>query len=198
MVKVLLLSGSPRAKGNTAQIMEECARVLQNHGVESEIMSLHGRSIEACTACGACSGTGECTIDDSLNEIIATLRTCQGFIIGAPVYFGTARGDVMNALQRIGMASRSSDRFLSRMVGGPIAVARRGGHTATLQGMLMFYLMNDMIVCGSTYWNMVFGRDPGEIWGDVEGMETIRRFAENVAFLVNRLHSTEEKRDIKY
>lgn len=196
MVKVLLLSGSPREKGNTAQILEECARIIQSNGVACEMVTFNGRSIGACTACGACSGTGECTIDDGLNEIIATLRTCKGFIVGAPVYFGTARGDVMNALQRIGMASRSSDRFLSRMVGGPIAVARRGGHTATLQEMLMFYLINDMIVCGSTYWNMVFGRDPGEVWGDVEGMETIRRFAENVAFLVKLLHSDEEKRDI--
>lgn len=193
MAKVLLLSGSPRAKGNTTQVLEECARVLNNQGVESEIISLQGRRIEACTACGDCNGTGKCSLNDDLTEIVTILRTCQGFIVGAPVYFGTARGDVMNALQRIGMISRSSDRFLSRMVGGPIAVARRGGHTSTLQEMVMCYLMNDMIICGSSYWNMVFGRDPGEVWGDVEGMETIRRFAENVAFVVNQLHSAEGK-----
>jgi multimeric flavodoxin WrbA len=85
------------------------------------------------------------------------------------------------------MVSTASDSFLSRKVGGPIAVARRGGHTATLQEMLMFYLINDMIVPGSTYWNMVFGRTPGEALSDEEGMKTIRRFAENVAFLIKRL-----------
>jgi multimeric flavodoxin WrbA len=123
-----------------------------------------------------------------LNEIIDKLREADGFIVGTPVYFGTARGDVMSALQRIGMVSMSSDSFLSRKVGGPIAVARRGGHTATLQEMLMFFLINDMIVPGSTYWNMVFGRAPGEALNDEEGMRTVRRFAENVAFLIKKLH----------
>jgi len=86
------------------------------------------------------------------------------------------------------MVSMSSDSFLSRKVGGPIAVARRGGHTATLQELLMFFLINDMIVPGSTYWNMVFGRTPGEAVNDEEGMKTVRRFAENVAFLIKRLY----------
>ena len=85
------------------------------------------------------------------------------------------------------MASTASDSFLSRKVGGPIAVARRGGHTATLQELLMFYLMNDMIVPGSTYWNMVFGLAPGEAVNDEEGMKTVRRFAENVAYLIKKL-----------
>ncbi len=93
----------------------------------------------------------------------------------------------MSALQRIGMVSRATDRFLGGKVGGPIAVARRGGHTSTLQEMLMFYLINEMTVVGSNYWNMVFGLNPGEVWDDDEGMEMIRRFAENVADLVLKL-----------
>jgi multimeric flavodoxin WrbA len=107
--------------------------------------------------------------------------------VGSPVYFGTARGDVMAALQRIGYVSRKSDQFLSGKVGGAIAVARRGGQTFTLQEMLMFFLINDMIVPGSTYWNMVFGRLPGEVWKDQEGIDTIRHFAANVAKLVKKL-----------
>ena len=93
----------------------------------------------------------------------------------------------MSALQRIGMVSMKSGNFLSWKVGGPIAVARRGGHTATLQEMLMFFFINDMIVPGSRYWNMVFGRDPGEAMEDEEGVAVVRRFAENVAWLVARL-----------
>ena len=93
----------------------------------------------------------------------------------------------MAALQRIGMVSMESDSFFSGKVGGPIAVERRGGHTSAIQEMLMFYLINDMIVVGSTYWNMVFGRDPGEVWKDDEGIATIRIFAENVAALVKKL-----------
>ena len=183
---VLLLCGSPRVGGNTAQVLGACAEVLEREGLTTETVLLGQTRILSCTACGLCSG-GECALDDGLNEIIEKLREADGFIVGTPVYFGTARGDVTAALQRIGMVSTASDSFLSRKVGGPIAVARRGGHTATLQELLMFFLMNDMIVPGSTYWNMVFGREPGEVLNDEEGMRTIRRFAENVAFLITKL-----------
>ena len=188
MAKVLLISGSPKAEGNTAQLMNECARLIREQGVEAEVISFSEMKIESCTACGKCSESKQCSLDDGLNDIIEKLRASQGFIVGSPVYFGTARGDVMAALQRIGYVSMKSDRFLSGMVGGPIAVARRGGQTSTLQEMLMFFLINDMIVPGSTYWNMAFGRLPGEVWQDKEGIETARHFALNVAKLVKKLH----------
>jgi multimeric flavodoxin WrbA len=187
-VKVVLISGSPKVNGNTAFLMQECARVIEGHGVSAEVISLAGMKIESCIACGKCSKTGECGLDDGLNDIIRSIRSAQGFIVGTPVYFGTARGDVMCALQRIGYVSRNSDKFLTGKVGGPIAVARRGGQTLTLQEMLMFYLINDMIVPGSSYWNMVFGRLPGEALNDEEGMATVRHFAENVAELVKKLN----------
>jgi multimeric flavodoxin WrbA len=187
MAKVLLISGSPKAGGNTAQLMNECARVIRERGVEAEVISFSEMKIESCTACGKCSESKECSLQDGLNDIIKKLRASQGFIVGSPVYFGTARGDVMAALQRIGYVSKSTDQFLTGMVGGAIAVARRGGHTFTLQEMLMFFLINDMIVPGSTYWNMVFGRLPGEVWEDKEGIETVRHFAANVAHLVKKL-----------
>lgn len=192
MPKVVLISGSPKAEGNTAQLIKECARVIEEHGVETEIISFADKKIESCTACGECTELGYCTLEDGLDEIMKKVREAEGFIIGSPVYFGTARGDVMAALQRIGYVSRMTDRFLSGKVGGAIAVARRGGHTFTLQEMLMFFLINDMIVPGSTYWNMVFGRLPGEVWQDKEGIETIRHFAANVANLVKKLHGGKE------
>ena len=188
MSKTLLISGSPKPDGNTAQLMEECAKVIKEQGVEAEVISFAGMSIQSCTACGKCSETGKCDIDDGLNEIIGKIRGAQGLIVGSPVYFGTARGDVMAALQRIGYVSRKSDQFLSGKVGGAVAVARRGGQTFTLQEMLMFFLINDMIVPGSTYWNMVFGWLPGEVWKDHEGIDTIRHFAANVAKLVKKLY----------
>ena len=188
MPKAVLISGSPKSDGNTVQLIRECAKVMEERGVETEVISFAGMSIQSCTACGKCSEIGKCDIEDGLNEIIEKLRHAQAFVVGSPVYFGTARGDVMAALQRIGYVSMHSDKFLSGMVGGPIAVARRGGQTLTLQEMLMFFLINDMIVPGSTYWNMVFGRLPGEAWKDQEGVETIRHFASNVANLVKKLH----------
>lgn len=188
MYKVILLSGSPRAEGNTAQVLHECLKVIESREVQAEVISLAGRKIQSCIACGKCAELKRCTIDDGLNEIMDKIRQAQGFIVGAPVYFGTARGDLMSALQRIGKVSRSTDNFLSWKVGGPIAVARRGGHTASVQEMLMFYLINDMIVPGSTYWNILFGSQPGEVWQDEEGIKTIRRFAENVANLIKKIH----------
>jgi len=193
MARVVLISGSPKMEGNTAQLMQECAQVIRGKGVEAEVISFAGLKIESCIACGKCGKTkGECGLNDGLNEIMEKIKPAEGLIVGAPVYFGTARGDLMAALQRIGMVSRNGDQFLTGKVGGAIAVARRGGHTLSLQEMLMFFLINDMIVTGSSYWNMVFGRLPGEVWKDDEGIATIRHFAENVANLICRLHPKTE------
>jgi multimeric flavodoxin WrbA len=185
--KVILLCGSPRPEGNTALVVEECARVLRRHGLDSEIFSLAGKKVESCTACYRCREEGNCVLPDCVPELIEKLREADGFIVASPVYFGTARGDVMAALQRIGLVSMSNEKFLSWMVGGPIAIARRGGHTATVQEMLMFFLINEMIVPGSNYWNMVFGFQPGEVLNDEEGMETVRLFSRNVARLITLL-----------
>ena len=191
MEKVLLLCASPRPSGNTYQVLEECATVIEDEGLEVEIISFVGKDIRSCIACGKCGELSECSLNDGLNDIIIKIKEADGFIVGSPVYFGTARGDIMSALQRIGMVSRSNGNFLSWKVGGPIAVARRGGHTATLQEMLMFFLINDMIVPGSTYWNMVFGWTPGEVQNDTEGMETIRKFGYNVATLIKKIKQNE-------
>ncbi len=187
MEKVLFICASPRKEGNTAQVLSKCAEVIENHGLETEIVYLRGKTIESCRACGKCAKIYKCKIDDGLNEIIDKIRDSKGFIVGTPVYFGTARGDLMAALQRIGYVSMNTDRFLSWKIGGPIAVARRGGQTSTLQELLMFYLINEMIVPGSTYWNMVFGREKGEAMEDEEGIRTIKRFGENVAKLIEKI-----------
>jgi multimeric flavodoxin WrbA len=187
MRKVLLISGSPKPEGNTIQLLRECVKVIEAAGVETELISFSGMKIEACIACQKCK-SGHCGLEDGLNEIIDKIRESQGLIVGAPVYFGTARGDVMCALQRIGYVSRNSDNYLKGKIGGPIAVARRGGQTLTLQEMMMFFLINDFIVPGSSYWNMAFGRLPGEALKDEEGVQTIRHFAENVAELIKKLH----------
>lgn len=150
-MKVLMISASPRKKSNTMMVLEHCRDAIEGHGVETDIISLRGMKIESCRACLSCAKKHRCRIDDGLNDIIDRIRDSEGFIVATPVYFGTARGDLMAALQRIGMVSRASDGFLSWKVGGPIAVARRGGHTATIQELLMFYFINDMIVPGSTY-----------------------------------------------
>jgi multimeric flavodoxin WrbA len=184
--KIALLCGSPRLEGNTAQVLGECAGIFEREGLETETIFLAEKRILPCTACRLCI-RGECVLEDDINTIVETLRECRGFVVGTPVYFGNARGDVLNALQRIGSISNATDGFLTGMVGGPIAVGRRGGHLAVLQQLVTFFLINDMIVPGSTYWNMVFGDAPGDIRKDEEGMNAIRHFAENVAALIKKL-----------
>lgn len=187
MPKVILLNGSPRIKSNTQDVLEVCAGEIEKNGVEAEIVQLRGKNIQSCKACNGCAGSGKCVIDDGLNEIIDKIREADGFIPAAPVYFGTARGDIMAALQRIGKVSRGNDRFLDWMVGGPIAVARRGGQTLTLQEMTMFFPINNMIIAGSTYWNMVFAGLEGTSSDDEEGINTIKLFGENVARIIKKL-----------
>ena len=187
MSKVILLNASPRANSNTGIVLEQCAREIEKEGVEAEIISLRGMKIQSCTACGKCGEKGNCVLSDGLDEIIEKIRQADGFIPAAPVYFGTARGDIMAALQRIGKVSRGGDKFLDWMVGGPVAVARRGGVTLTLQEMSMFFTINNMILAGSTYWNMVIAGPEGTAMEDEEGIETIRLFGRNVARIIKKV-----------
>ena len=188
-MKVILLSGSPRKGGNTEQALNICAEAIRAAGVEAEVISLAGKDIRGCKACYACRDKNKCVMDDGLNEIIEKVKDAEGFIVGAPVYYGTARGDVMNAIQRIACVAGGNGKWLSGKVGGPVIVARRGGHTATLQEMLMHCFICGMVVPGSSYWNMMFGRNPGEINEDEEGVNTIKNFGTNVAEVIKKLNA---------
>jgi multimeric flavodoxin WrbA len=187
MAKVILLCGSPRENSNTLDVLNVCAREIESNGVETEILSLKGKNVQSCKACLSCQETGNCVLNDGLDEIIEKIREADGFIPAAPVYFGTARGDIMAALQRIGKVSRDTDKFLTWMVGGPIAVGRRGGQTLTLQEMTMFFPINNMIIAGSTYWNMVVAGAEGTAFEDTEGIQTIKLFGQNVAKIIKKL-----------
>ena len=187
MADVILLSGSPRKDSNTVEVLEICAKEIEKQGLSTEIITLRGMKIQSCIACLKCREEGNCVLNDGLDEIIDKIREADGFIPAAPVYFGTARGDIMAALQRIGYVSRGTDLFLSWMVGGPIAVARRGGQSLTLQEMSMFFPINEMIMVGSDYWNMVFALEERTASGDAEGIGTIKKFGENVAKLIKKV-----------
>lgn len=189
MSDVILLCGSPRKNSNTLEILDLCAKEIEKSGLTTEILSLRGMNIQSCIACNKCVEKGNCVLNDGLDEIIEKIRQANGFIPAAPVYFGTARGDIMAALQRIGKVSRGTDNFLSWMIGGPIAVGRRGGQTLTLQEMSMFFPINNMIMIGSNYWNLIFAGPEGSAKEDVEGVETIKLFSENVAKLINKINS---------
>ncbi|HJJ42552.1 MAG TPA: flavodoxin family protein [Methanocorpusculum sp.] len=184
MADVVLISGSPRADGNTEQCMNICREEIEKAGLTAKVITLCGKKINSCAACNYCAETGRCAIDDDLNDMLDDIKSADGFIIGSPVYFGTARGDVMNLLQRVGKIARGSGNWLSGKIGGPVAVARRGGQTSALQEMLMVFFISGMTVVGSTYWNMVFAHDKGEAENDTEGVETLKTFARNTANMI--------------
>jgi multimeric flavodoxin WrbA len=189
MSDVIILNGSPRANGNTEILCRECADEIEKSGLKPEIISFRGKEFRSCIACGSCKKKiGSCSVDDGLNEIIEKIKDAKGLIVASPVYFGTARGELMSVIQRIAMVSYGGDRFLSKMVGGPIAVGRRGGHTSTIQELLMFYFINDMIVAGSDYWNIAFGKQAGEVAEDEEGLLTVRKFGVNVAEIIKAMN----------
>ena len=187
MADVILISGSPRAKGNTEYAVNVCRDAIEKRGLTAKVISLRGKPIQGCIACGECAKTGKCSLNDALNDMLDDIREADGFIIGAPVYFGTARGDVMNLMQRLSMVARSNGNWLSGKVGGPVVVARRAGGMSTLQEMLMAFFISDMIVCGSSYWNIAYGRAPGDVANDTEGIATLEKFGDNVAKLILQL-----------
>lgn len=186
MAKVILLNSSPRANSNTQDVLEVCAEEIKKNGVEAEIISLRGKQIQSCIACNGCAGTGNCVLNDGLEEVIEKSDMLTDLFLQHQFTL-ELQEDIMAALQRIGKVSRGNDKFLDWMVGGPIAVARRGGQTLTLQEMTMFFPINNMIIAGSTYWNMVFAGPEGTALDDSEGIDTIKLFGQNVANIIKKL-----------
>lgn len=186
-MKILAISGSPRSGGNTDQILRFALDVLKGRGIETEFISLAGKSILPCTACLACKKEPRCTLEDDFDPIFRAMLESDGFIVGSPVYFGSATGEIIALLDRAGYVARQNGNLFSRKVGGPVAVARRIGQNFTVAQLLMWYMINGMIVPGSTYWNIAFGKGKGEVMEDEEGVMTIKNFAENIAWLLEKI-----------
>lgn len=190
-MKVLLINGSPRQQGNTATALAEVARQLAAKGIESEQVWIGNKPVRGCTACGQCStkGLGRCVFDDDVcNSISAKFNEADALIIGSPVYYGQPNGALLSIIQR---AFYSNGASISGKPAAAIAVCRRGGATATFEALNMPFQMMNMPVVTSQYWNIVYGREPGQAANDTEGMQTMRTLARNMAWL---LKCTEGKR----
>jgi multimeric flavodoxin WrbA len=189
-MNAIAICGSPRAGGNTELLLKRSLDVLQANGVPGELLELRGRDIKPCDACGECGRKkdGKCAIaEDDFAPLFERMKTADIIIVGSPVYFGSATPNVMALLQRAGYVARQNGNLFSRKLGGPIAVARRAGQNFTFAQLLYWYLINDMIVPGSSYWSVAVGRDPGDVMADAEGLRTVSRFAENLAWLAQKL-----------
>lgn len=189
-MKAVLICGSPRKNGNTESLLNRCAESFEKAGISAEFLSLSELNVKPCKACGSCKkmGNSTCIInDDDFHRIFTKMCEAQIIVCGSPVYFGSATPQLMSLLDRAGYVSRANGNLLSRKIGGPIAVARRAGQNFTYAQLLYWYMVNDMIVPGSSYWNIAIGRDPGEVLNDKEGVDTIDRFAENLIWLAKKL-----------
>jgi len=188
-MKALLVCGSPRREGNTEILLDRARHRLEQRGISSELVLLAEHEVKPCIACGKCKEQkdGTCTVkDDDFHPIFMKMREADAIIVGSPVYFGCATSQITSLLHRAGYVSRANGNFFKGKIGAPVVVARRAGQNFTYAQLLFFFTVNDMIVPGSTYWNIAFGRQKGDVTGDDEGVETIDHFADNVADLLSR------------
>jgi multimeric flavodoxin WrbA len=189
-MKVLGISGSPRRDGNTDILVKTVLEVLAGEGLRTEFLSLADRPIKPCMACRGCfaSETIHCVQEDPAFEgVLDKFAAADGIVLGSPVYFGSATPQIMALLDRVGYVARKFPQLLRRKVGAAIVVARRAGQNFTFAQLNYFFLISEMIVPGSTYWNVAFGREKGEVRNDAEGMETVKNLAGNMAWLMKQL-----------
>ncbi|MBE6640753.1 MAG: flavodoxin family protein [Ruminococcaceae bacterium] len=183
-MKVLMLNGSPKKDGNTALALREMEKVFAENGVETEIIQVGGKDVRGCTACCYCYKNAKCAIDDIVNETAEKLKECDGLVIASPVYYAAANGTLVSMLDRLFYSSRF-DKTMK--VGASVAVARRGGCSATFDQLNKYFTICGMPVASSQYWNSVHGAAPGEAAGDLEGLQTMRTLARNMTFLMKSI-----------
>ena len=183
-MRVLIINGSPRQKGNTSIALAEIAKQLEKLGIESEIVWIGNKPVRGCIACNTCKDKpGACVFDDDVcNGISAKMNSSDALIVGSPVYWGQPNGAVLSIIQR---AFYSNGAAFRGKPAAAVAVCRRGGATATFETLNMPFQMMSMPVVTSQYWNIVYGREPGQAALDREGLQTMRTLANNMAALLN-------------
>ncbi len=182
--KVLILNGSPRANGNVALALHEMEKVFEENDVEYENILLGLKDIRGCIACERCREIGKCVFDDVVNEIAKKFKEADGIVIGSPVYYGSANGTLMSAVQRL-FYSTQFDKSLK--VGASVVSARRSGCTATFDELNKFFTLANMPIASSQYWNNIYGWEPGEGRVDDEGRQVMRVLARNMVFLMKSI-----------
>ena len=181
-MKVVILNGSPKADGNIATALHEVERILNLQDIETEWIHVGHRQIHGCIACNKCWDTNECCFHDIVNDISAKMDEADGLLIGSPVYFASASGTLLSLLDRLFYSTLHKNWMMK--VGASVAVARRGGATATMDVLNKYFLKTNMPVVPSQYWSIAHGTSPGEVLQDEEGMQTMRQLGLNMAFMI--------------
>ncbi len=184
-MKVLMINGSPRKDSNTGIALSEMQKVFSKNGIDTEIIQIGNRDIRGCSACGYCFKGGKCAIDDIVNQEIAPkFEAADGLVVASPVFYASPNGSLISLLDRL-FYSTSFNKTMK--VGASVAVARRGGTTATFDVLNKYFTISGMPVASGQYWNSVHGRKVGEAAGDEEGLQGMRTLAENMSFLIKSI-----------
>jgi len=190
-VKVVAFNGSPRENGNTAILIHHVLKVLQEEGIETEFVQLGGQLIHGCMACGSCLKlqNRECKIvDDNVNVYIKKMLEADGIILGSPTYFSMMTSELKALIDRAGYVGRSNGHLFKRKVGAAIVAVRRTGAMPTFDAINHFFLINGMIIPGSSYWNVGVGLRKGDVEDDVEGIEIMKALGKNMAWLLEKIN----------
>ena len=189
-MKVVAFNGSARKDGNTAILVRQVFRELEREGIETELVQLAGQKLRGCTACGTCfqQKNQRCVIDDDIvNDCIVKMLDADGIILASPVYFSDVTAELKALIDRAGFVGRANGDMYQRKVGAGIAAVRRAGAIHTLDSINHFFLIHQMIIPGSSYWNLGIGRQKGDVEQDTEGLQTMTTLGHNMAWLLKKI-----------
>jgi len=190
MRKIIAINGSPRKDGNTAHMLKTVLDVCSKAGHETELYQAGGREVRGCLACYGCiDRPGRCATDDWINELYPKMAEADAILIGSPTYFADLTPEVKAIIDRTGFVSRFDDMRFSRKIGAGVSAVRRAGSIHVLDSINHFFLISDMIIPGSSYWNLCLANDPDEYKDDDEGVETMERLGENIVWLLEKFYS---------
>lgn len=189
-LNVLLINGSPNAKGCTYTALNEVERTLQAEGIATELVHIGNRDIRGCIACYKCAEQGHCVFNDAVNELAPKFEAADGLVVGSPTYYAGPNGTLTNLLDRLFFSTPFSKRM---KVGAAVCSARRGGTTATFDRLNKYFTISEMPVASSRYWNMVHGSNAEQVLQDEEGIQCMRILGRNMAFLLRAIAAERER-----
>lgn len=190
-MKVVAFNGSPRGEGNTFHLIQRVFDELHKEGIQTEYIHIGNKDLKGCTACMKCKENKDekCALpDDGINGYIQKMEKAEGILLGSPVYFSNVTAQMKALIDRVGYVSKANDGLFRRKVGAAVVAVRRAGAMFAFSELNLFYLVQEMIVPGSSYWNIAIGRTPGEVLRDEEGMKTMEVLGQNMAWLLKKLY----------
>jgi len=192
VIKVKAFNGSGRKDGNTAILLNIVLAELSVNGIETELIQLAGKVLQGCIACYKCfeNQDRKCAVrTDNLNEYFQKMLEADGIVLGSPVYFTDVSAGTKALIERCGMVSHANGGLLKRKVGAAVVAVRRAGAVRTFDTINNLFLHAQMIIAGSSYWNVGIGRDPGQVKDDAEGVKIVKTLGQNMAWLLEKIHN---------